>query len=181
MRRWLYPAACIAFVIVVALLALSLRTEGYTPAPTPAHPYVADLRRQEGGAPLTTTVPAYEPSAAPEAARSVSPSSSPRPTPGLRATSKPRFIVGVATYYTAQPGFFGAAGPALRRALGSSWRGQTVMVCGFTGGVSRCRPVLLSDWCACGLGHVIDLTTEAWQAVCGLPLSAGVCRVEVQL
>ena len=108
-----------------------------------------------------------------------SPSAS--PVVSARPTSLPRpSLVGTATYYTPQPGWFGAAGPALRRALGD-WRGQTVMVCGFLNGQSRCHPILLSDWCACGLGHVIDLTESAWSYVCGLPLSAGICKVEVQL
>ena len=55
-------------------------------------------------------------------------------------------------------GAYAAAGPALRAALGSSWRGHRVGVCN----ASRCVTVRLIDWCACGGDHVIDLYHSAF-------------------
>lgn len=76
-----------------------------------------------------------------------------------------RFVVGVATYYCwpaggsrcthgyPASGAYGAAGPALRAALGN-WRGKTVYVNGVA--------VRLIDWCGCGGDHVIDVYHSTW-------------------
>lgn len=56
---------------------------------------------------------------------------------------------------------YAAAGPALRAALGPSWRGRRVTV---HSGV-RSVTVVLSDWCACGGGHTIDLYRDAWDVL----------------
>jgi hypothetical protein len=53
-------------------------------------------------------------------------------------------------------GAYGAAGPALRAALGGGnrWRGRTVYVNGVA--------VKLIDWCACGGSHTIDIYYSTW-------------------
>ena len=94
------------------------------------------------------------------------------------ATTKPsRALTGRATWYAYRPGQ-AAAGPALRRALGKSWRGRTVTVC--AGG--RCVRALLTDWCLCssarGGGRIIDLDSRTFAAIA--PLSRGVVRVDVR-
>jgi rare lipoprotein A (peptidoglycan hydrolase) len=58
-------------------------------------------------------------------------------------------VTGTATYYAYHRGQ-AAAGPGLRRALGSNWRGRTVVVNGTL-------VVRLTDWCACKDNRVIDL------------------------
>lgn len=69
----------------------------------------------------------------------------------------PSPVSGWATYYDAPSGAF-AAGPALRSALGSDWRGQTVTVC--LAGSSRCVVGRTSDWCACGKRHGTDTVVD---------------------
>ncbi len=89
------------------------------------------------------------------------------------ATAKPwqgkHSLRGTATWYAYRPGQ-AAAGPALRRALGKSWRGRTVTVNG--------QRVTLTDWCACGGGRIIDLDSRTFAALA--PLSRGVMRVKVR-
>lgn len=79
---------------------------------------------------------------------------------------------GVASWFRAPSGT-AAAGPALRRALGSDWRGSRVSVCGSEG----CATVRLTDWMRAD--KLVDLNPSAFRAVCG-PLSKGVCRVTVR-
>ena len=92
----------------------------------------------------------------------------PRPSPRPMAHPAPRYHVdGVATWYC-QPGVsictagypasgaYGAAGPALRAALGN-WRGRTVYVNGIA--------VLLVDWCQCNGDHVIDVYHATWVTI----------------
>jgi hypothetical protein len=73
-------------------------------------------------------------------------------------------VIGVATWYCESgvsvctrgfpaSGAYGAAGPALRAALGN-WRGRTVYVNGV--------PVKLIDWCACSGAHVVDVYHSTW-------------------
>ena len=88
-------------------------------------------------------------------------------------TSPPRTALrGTATWFAAPRGT-AAAGPALRAFLGPHWRGKTVTVC--SGG--RCVRALLSDWCACGHGRVIDLDRRLFAALAAP--SRGVLRVTV--
>lgn len=58
-------------------------------------------------------------------------------------------VSGSATYYAYHRGQ-AAAGPGLRRALGPTWRGQTVVVNGTL-------VVVLTDWCLCKGNRIIDL------------------------
>lgn len=92
----------------------------------------------------------------------------------VHSASRPA-LQGVATWY-ATPGLTGAAGPALRRALGH-WRGQWVRVC-----ADRCVVVKLTDWCACGARGgrptLVDLSDRAFAAIA--PLVAGVVQVTVK-
>lgn len=80
---------------------------------------------------------------------------------------------GVASWFRAPSGT-AAAGPALRRALGSDWRGSRVSVCGPEG----CATVRLTDWMR--RDRMVDLNAGSFRAVCG-PLSVGVCRVTVDV
>jgi hypothetical protein len=104
------------------------------------------------------------------------------PSPSLRRIAAVRVptatvteLSGVASWF-ASPIGVSAAGPALRAALGPSWRGQRVTVTGPAGSAV----VVLGDWCGCTTAgeKLIDLDDGAFVAVCG-PLSRGVCDVEV--
>jgi hypothetical protein len=100
----------------------------------------------------------------------------------------PLELAGVATWYcgdrcTAGYGpedLVAAAGPEVRRALGSSWRGATVTACSMQ---RRCVDVALVDWCACaarrGVATLLDLSSGAFRHLA--PLSAGVVEVRVRL
>ena len=66
--------------------------------------------------------------------------------------------------YPDGPGFdaYAAAGPGLRAALGSGWRGRLVYVCG-----RQCVRVRLVDWCQCtggsvGVVKLIDLYNDVF-------------------
>jgi hypothetical protein len=129
-------------------------------------------------APEATTRPVEAPSAVPghrPAIRTIPrPSRAPRPAQPLRVIPKPRLaartshaVSGVATWYC-EPGVsictngfpasgaYGAAGPALRAALGN-WRGRTVYVNGVA--------VTLIDWCGCPGNHVIDVYHGTWVTI----------------
>ena len=80
---------------------------------------------------------------------------------------------GTATWYDYRRGH-AAAGPELRRALGAGWRGTAVLVC-----ADRCVRVVLSDWCACPGGRVVDLDRRSFAVLA--PPSVGVLPVTVQL
>jgi len=77
-------------------------------------------------------------------------------------------LVGAATWYRYHPGQ-AAAGPRLRAALGSHWRGRYVRVNGLR--------VRLTDWCACPFGRVVDLHVGDFARL-ARP-STGVLRVSV--
>ena len=63
---------------------------------------------------------------------------------------------------TAHPGgLYAAAGPALRAAIGSDWRGRVVRI--WNGPLHV--DVTLADWCACGSGHLIDLYSDAMSVI----------------
>ena len=91
------------------------------------------------------------------------------------------FLAGWASWYANGPGFFAAAGPELRRDVGSAWRDSSVVVTGVGTGQARSVSLPLTDWCRCtgSADRLIDLSVAAFERVCG-PLSLGICRVEVQ-
>jgi hypothetical protein len=95
-----------------------------------------------------------------------------RTAPGPRRAA----VGGWATWFAAPRGT-AAAGPALRAALGRSWRGRPVTV--WLG--SRHTTVRLTDWCACGprsgSATLLDLSASAFAALA--PLSRGVQKVTV--
>ena len=86
-------------------------------------------------------------------------------------------VKGVATWYDAPSKRDAAAGPALRKALGSDWRGSYVWV------EANGHSVLvqLTDWCACGERNgrptLLDLDDVAFSRLA--PLSVGVLDVVV--
>ena len=118
------------------------------------------------GAPPSPSLVA-RPHASPRATREA-----PRSTRGHRVTVTA--ISGVATYYSVGPGFYAAAGPALRH---GNWRGTVVSVTA-NGHTVRVR---LVDWCACGPRHgrptLLDLSRDAFAAL--TDPSVGVLRVVV--
>jgi hypothetical protein len=99
-------------------------------------------------------------------------------TPHVVRVSKPSpasdDVVGTATWYRWHRNE-AAAGPALRRALGRSWRGSVVDVCAD----ARCVRVRLTDWCGCPRGRVVDLDARSFARL--VPLSVGTVRVTVYL
>ena len=113
----------------------------------------------------------------------LTPSPSPRAVPRLAARrsagtpqrgqdSRPTgSMTGTASWF-ASPANVSAAGPALRAALGSGWRGTVVTVTGPAGSAVT----VLGDWMA--MDRLIDLDRSIFPAVCG-PLSLGLCRAEV--
>ena len=81
----------------------------------------------------------------------------PTPKPSAAPSPSPRLVRGLASWYRWRPGE-AAAGPALRAALGPSWRGTRVIVT--AGGLSV--PVRLTDACQCYGTRLIDLDRDAF-------------------
>jgi hypothetical protein len=104
----------------------------------------------------------------------------PKPEPTVEGDVGTALIGGEATWYDDGSGYYGAAGPVLREALGGdpAFRGQTVRVC-----ADDCVLVRLTDWCACGdrggVPTLIDLSPDAFARLA--PLSAGVIDVTIEL
>jgi hypothetical protein len=125
--------------------------------------------RSSSGAPLT---------------QAVSPGPSiPAIGPGRQAGgAPPPSVRGLATWYDAPSLTDAAAGPALRRALGRTWRGSWVRVTHVGDGDARWVVVRLTDWCACGDRNgrptVIDLDDRAFAELASL--GAGVIKVTVE-
>lgn len=129
-----------------------------------------------GGTPLPSLPTGTGPAATEAASDPVPSEAAPNPTP-QRTTRPPERLRGVATWYPAG-GPVAAAGPALRAALGSSWRGMVISVCG----KQSCTRVRLIDWCACGDRHgeptLLDLGLDAFTRLADP--SAGVIDVTVR-
>jgi hypothetical protein len=104
----------------------------------------------------------------------------PKPEPAVEGDIGTALVGGKATWYDDGSGYYGAAGPVLREALGGdpAFRGQTVRVC-----ADDCVLVRLTDWCACGdrggVPTLIDLSPDAFARLA--PLSAGVINVTIEL
>jgi hypothetical protein len=81
-------------------------------------------------------------------------------------------LAGTATWYRWRIGQ-AAAGPRLRAALGSHWRGRIVTV---SRGTRHVR-VRLTDWCRCSWSRVIDLDHRSFDDL--MPLWRGVTPVTV--
>jgi hypothetical protein len=104
------------------------------------------------------------------------PRDQPDPEPVVEVRAKARKAValtGQATWYRWRPGE-SAAGPALRRALGPSWRGKVIEVCAS----GRCVRTRLTDWCACKGRRVVDLDVRSFERLASP--SRGVIEVEVK-
>jgi hypothetical protein len=147
---------------VVALILTALATSRAEADPSVARPVTPTVRVMGPsdppllGAPLSATGGAPRP-----------------PAVGAGTVSAPAVISGPATWYDAPTARDAAAGPALRKALGRSWRDTTVEVCAG----SRCIEVVLSDFCRCPAGHLIDLDDVAFSRLA--PLSVGIIRVTI--
>lgn len=168
---WVMVGAAIWAAIILLVLDVADYFDATTPrsAPEPTG----------SPTPIAMTAASSSPSALAESAAASAPEQSraplirlptaaPVPTP--RPTSKPRGIVGTASWYDGPTGQ-AAAGPRLRAFLGVHWRGQRVTVCAM-----RCIRVTLSDWCACGR-RIIDLDDRAFRQLA--PLSKGLVTVKV--
>lgn len=193
--------AILALLIVLAILAILFPRPAASDAPVvasriPASEFVpvgsaGPLSGQATpGAPFQVrTLPVVgsspileEPAPSPSASKRV-PTATPvrvptAPTTGLDATPLPALTVdggvaisGSASWFRSPRGV-SAAGPALRTALGSGWRGSRVRVTGPAGSAV----VTLGDWMRAD--RLIDLDDDVFPDVCG-PLSKGICRVEV--
>ena len=96
------------------------------------------------------------------------------------SSSSTTSVRGSATWYAYHIGQ-AAAGPRLRSALGTHWRGKVVTVWyAFKRGtrtITRYVHVQLTDWCACPHGRVIDLDRRSFAALASP--SAGVLSVRV--
>lgn len=132
--------------------------------------------------PLEAPVPSQGGTGAPPS------SSKPKPTevsggaPAASPTGEvgTALIGGWATWYDVGPGFYAAAGPELRAALGPSWRGQLVEV----EGPGRLSVVVeIVDFCACGDRHgqptLLDLSIDAFEQLA--PLEAGIVSVSIEI
>lgn len=118
----------------------------------------------------------------------VDPTPAPTPKPTPKPTQKPvqkqpiltgKSLVGIATWYCDPPisgcmkihptgGYYAAAGPSLRKALGPNWRGTVLTVCGSSKhhiAINCVFGVVLADWCACGDNHPIDLYSDVFKKI----------------
>jgi hypothetical protein len=89
-----------------------------------------------------------------------------------RKAAPAQSVTGLASWF-ASPANVSAAGPALRAALGSGWRGTVVTVT--ANGVSV--RTQLGDWCQCYGSRLIDLDVRDFARL-GDP-SLGLLNVEV--
>ena len=154
-----------------------------------------DVAPSQSGAPHDLTV--TSPSGSPRVGRGLAslpgpdalrrPIPSPRAVPRLAAVrpvaavdrtvtgSGSESMTGTASWFDYVPGG-AAAGPALRSALGSGWRGQVVRVCaGFSG--RACVTTVLNDYCQCYGTRLIDLDAADFQRLA--PLSQGLTEVTI--
>lgn len=176
MRRLSPLQDALLFTVAVLIIAvIILITVLFPPPARSVAPYVYTP------VPSIAFTPIPEPVRSRIAPEPASPSPQPvvptRPTPGPAGTGRAPVagsaLSGIATWYAWRPGQ-AAAGPALRAALGPGWRGRSVLV---TAGARSVR-VVLTDWCACPGGRVIDLDSRSFAVLA--PLSVGVLRVEVR-
>lgn len=75
----------------------------------------------------------------------------------------------------AETGLYAAAGPKLRAAIGTNWRGYTVKVTA----MGKSVVVKLIDFCACEDNKVIDLYAVAWETLYPNHLEVGLLSVLV--
>lgn len=175
------------FVLVAAVSAVvfsSGPSVGHQPQPPPVYES-DDFARYipDGGDILPTPEPTASPSPTPKPTKKPVVRATPREpieTPRARQRPSHGLLKGYATWFaTGRDGYYGAAGPVLRRALGKGWRGDHVLVCKG----DRCLEVILNDWCACGprngLPTLIDLSDEAFRWLA--PLSRGVMVVRIDV
>jgi rare lipoprotein A (peptidoglycan hydrolase) len=170
-------------IVAVGLVLASCTTPSPTPEPTetPTLPPTSEPPAPTEAV-ISTATPTLEPTPTPTLEPTPTPTltirlRSPRP---VRITvrvrpGRHRVVSGVATWYATGRGKgYAAAGPALRRALGTHWRGTQVRVCAR----SRCVAVVLNDWCFCARGHrVVDLSNLDFARLA--PLGRGVIPVTV--
>ena len=101
----------------------------------------------------------------------VAPLCKPSPCPTLTPIRPRHSVDGTASWFAAPDGQ-AAAGPGLRQAIGAGWRGTRVRVC-----AGRCVSVVLSDFCRCPNGKVIDLDAGLFTRLA--PLGRGLVAVRV--
>ena len=125
------------------------------------------------------TLSAYDLPRPPLTAQAPSPTATgtrPAPTQTLRTAIPPEPLTGPASWFRSPAGV-SAAGPRLRAAIGSGWRGTHVKVCSG----SRCVRTVLGDWCQCYRGEdrerIIDLDDGVFSKLA--PLSRGLQKVTV--
>lgn len=162
---------------LATLLALAL-VVGCQPAPvpTPTVPVALPLPPRVNPAP-SAPAPSLAPTPVPTPSLAPMPTAAPVPLPRSNVST----ARGVMSWYcvagrsACTAGYrasdlVAAAGPYLRQALGSGWRGSTVEVQGVH--------VRLVDVCECYGTRLLDGTGAVWQAL-GLPLGLGLVEVEL--
>lgn len=160
-RSWLLACIAATLVVVAAPRPAAVIPSGSSQGTAVG---VAETDQQRTGEPLPTgRVAVNEPPsmAAPHPTSMTVPVAYGR-NPDL--TPEPQRVTGIASWYRYVPGG-AAAGPALRRWLGPSWRGMTVLVCRDQPYV--CVSVVLSDFCRCNTAGIklIDLDLASFAAL----------------
>jgi hypothetical protein len=143
------------------------------PSPTPIaglHEYQRPIYVEAKGIPV--------PEASAAAPRSTTPPRARRDSSAAKVSGgggRHHNLRGYATWHaTGRDGWYAAAGPLLRQAIGKGWRGSQVLVCKH----ERCLEVTLNDVCFCKHGRrLVDLSDEAFRYLA--PLSRGVIGVAV--
>jgi hypothetical protein len=175
-------AAAAAAGALLALLLTSTASSRQPSAPrsavvTPLAPVgtpAAD--RGADSTPGRTASPLHSPTTSKRTASVEDKTATAKPSPAKpqRTTRPAHGLSGVSTWYAYREGQ-AAAGPRLRAALGSHWRGMVIEVCG----KQSCTRARLTDFMGThDRAKVIDLDDGLFRRICG-PLSMGVCDVTV--
>ena len=148
----------------------------YRPFSGPWRPVVvAEATPMPSAAPRASYAPTERPAAT---SRPTAPPPTPRPT--AKPTPKPRQVAPRASGRVVS-GVASRMGPAFPSSYLALPRGAgiTVRICGAGGCVTMRSTDAGPDLAMQRAGRVADLSDAVWQAVCGLPLSAGLCKVAV--
>jgi hypothetical protein len=190
-RHAIFRVFLVILALIIGFLAGQRSVQGYQPDPRRFTPMPEDLAWQTFALPSPTPIaglheyqrPIYvEANGIPvPTASAAAPRSSSRARRDSSAAKvsggggRHHNLRGYATWHaTGRDGWYAAAGPLLRQAIGRDWRGSRVLVCKH----ERCLEVMLNDVCFCKHGRrLVDLSDEAFRYLAAL--SRGVIRVSV--
>ena len=164
----LWAALIVAWWLIVA--AQTVGVEAWHDSALPQGAFVAIIPRQ-GGAPMPTAdrLP-YNGSEHRRAVEIATVDGRAAADPDRPASVLTPPLTGIASWF-ASPANVSAAGPALRAALGSGWRGRQVSV----RAGRRCVSTILGDWMAAD--RLIDLDDDVFARLA--PLSQGLQEVTI--